>query len=82
MIFYFLFQLNGPSMEPTIHSGDIAIGERHPKNVTRGDVLLLKSPLEPEDLIVKRLKGLPGDIKRSGFLFAEVWCALLWAALW
>ena len=63
-------------MEPTINSGDIALGERHPKNVSQGDVLLLKSPLEPEELIVKRLKGMPGDIKRYGFMFSEV-CLLL-----
>lgn len=67
-----LFQLSGPSMEPTFHTGDLIIGERRPKNITYGNILVVRSPFDPECYIVKRLMGLPGDIKRHRFTFCKV----------
>lgn len=59
-------------MEPTFHTGDIIVGERHPKNITSGNILVLRSPFDPDGYIVKRLMGLPGDIKRYGLTFTKV----------
>ncbi|KAK3910996.1 Mitochondrial inner membrane protease subunit 1 [Frankliniella fusca] len=70
--YFFLVKTNGPSMEPTFHTGDFIIGERRPKDVTYGNILILRSPFDPEGYLVKRLMGLPGDIKRNGLSFTKV----------
>ncbi|KAJ1530358.1 hypothetical protein ONE63_005270 [Megalurothrips usitatus] len=66
--FYFLVKLEGQSMEPTFHTGDFVIGERYPRNVSYGNILVARSPSDPNEYVVKRLAGLPGDVKHFGFL--------------
>ncbi|XP_022695476.1 mitochondrial inner membrane protease subunit 1-like isoform X2 [Varroa jacobsoni] len=54
-----------PSMEPTIQSGDMIVVERitaHTRNFQRGDIVVCRSPTDPDSLLCKRVVGLPGDI--------------------
>jgi inner membrane protease subunit 1 len=58
----------GVSMLPTLaNEGEIVIEDRltfrlYPDRLSRGDLITLKSPLEPGRIICKRVLGLPGDI--------------------
>uniref|UniRef100_A0A3Q4BLC7 Mitochondrial inner membrane protease subunit n=1 Tax=Mola mola TaxID=94237 RepID=A0A3Q4BLC7_MOLML len=55
---------SGPSMEPTIVSHDIVFSERmsrHLYRIQKGDIVIAKSPLDPNMNICKRVIGLEGD---------------------
>ncbi|EFX69931.1 hypothetical protein DAPPUDRAFT_300640 [Daphnia pulex] len=55
---------SGPSMEPTIYSDDIIISEHITTKFSkyeRGDVVILRSPSNPQMFICKRIIGVPGD---------------------
>lgn len=58
----------GPSMEPTLgDSGEWVIENMlsyrlHPDSVARGDLVTLKSPLDPFRIVCKRVLGLAGDV--------------------
>ena len=60
--------MSGPSMLPTLaEQGEIVIEDclthrLNPNGVSRGDLVTLRSPLEPSRIICKRVIGLPGDI--------------------
>lgn len=60
--------MTGPSMLPTLaHEGEIVIEDRltyrfFPQRISRGDLITLRSPLEPGRIVCKRIIGLPGDI--------------------
>ncbi|XP_059616679.1 mitochondrial inner membrane protease subunit 1 [Phlebotomus argentipes] len=68
---------SGPSMEPTIYSGDVLLTEKvscRRNRVDRGDVITAISPTHPTKIICKRvfavagdriLAGMPGDLKNS-----------------
>lgn len=54
----------GSSMYPSLHDGDLLIASRidyrlHP--IERGDIVILKDPLDPSRDFIKRVVGLPGD---------------------
>src|SRR5581483_4796657 len=54
----------GVSMYPTLHNDDLLIASKidyRLHNPERGDIIILKSPLEPGRDFVKRIIGLPGD---------------------
>jgi inner membrane protease subunit 1 len=54
--------LEGPSMLPTFNvSGDIVLVNRF-FDLKIGNVLVYKSPVDPNRLVIKRVLGLPGDI--------------------
>jgi len=56
---------DGPSMLPTMNaSGDWVLENRwvNWKQIQRGDLVTVRSPLDPNRLICKRVIGLPGDI--------------------
>src|SRR5271156_4261269 len=57
----------GPSMLPTLAvSGEVVIEDcisvrLNPDKLQRGELVVLKSPLDPQRTICKRIIGLPGD---------------------
>src|ERR1700722_3690546 len=59
--------MSGLSMLPTLaESGELVIENllafRLFPNLQRGDLIILKSPLQPSRIICKRILGLPGDV--------------------
>lgn len=64
---YFLFQpfiVSGDSMVPNFHSGDYLIIDEFSyrfKDPQRGDVVVLKYPLDNKQRFIKRIIGLPGE---------------------
>lgn len=64
---YFLFQpfiVKGESMVPNFHSGDYLIVDEisyRLKNPERGDVVVLKFPLDNAQRFIKRIVALPGE---------------------
>lgn len=68
--------VRGNSMEPALHDGDRLVVDRVTYNlgsVSRGDVVVLRYPRNPEVDFVKRVVGLPGDriAMRAGVLFVN-----------
>lgn len=60
-----IFIVDGQSMEPNFHSGEVIIANRWQYNFgkpTRGDTVVLKFPGDPEHKkYIKRIIGLPGE---------------------
>ncbi len=57
-------QVKGASMEPNFHTGDYILTSRITykfRPIERGDVVVLKSPKNPDIEYIKRVIGLPGD---------------------
>ena len=57
-------QVKGASMEPTFHNGDYILTSRITykfRNPQRGDVIVFRSPKNPDIEYIKRIIGLPGD---------------------
>ncbi|XP_035992293.1 mitochondrial inner membrane protease subunit 1 isoform X2 [Fundulus heteroclitus] len=55
---------SGPSMEPTIVNHDVVFSERmsrHLFKIQKGDIVIAKSPFDPNMNICKRVIGLEGD---------------------
>lgn len=51
-------------MEPTLYTNNILVTERITKRFNRferGDIIVAKSPVRPQENICKRIIGLPGD---------------------
>lgn len=58
------YVVEGRSMEPTLHDRDRLIVEKLSYRFgdpQRGDIVVLRSPLEPGGRLIKRIIGLPGD---------------------
>ena len=58
-------QVKGASMEPTFHTGDYILTSRMTykfRKIERGDVIVFKSPKNPDIEYIKRIIGLPGDV--------------------
>ncbi|KAF8640681.1 hypothetical protein AX17_000337 [Amanita inopinata Kibby_2008] len=57
--------MSGPSMLPTLaEGGELVIEDRLTyrfRSIERGELVTLKSPLDPSRIICKRVIGLPGD---------------------
>ncbi|CUM65345.1 uncharacterized protein PRCAT00002980001 [Priceomyces carsonii] len=68
-------QITGRSMSPTFNPGtetsakDIALIQKFnlkkPDSLVRGDVIMIRSPSNPEKLITKRVVGLQGEIVKT-----------------
>ncbi|CUS09092.1 unnamed protein product [Tuber aestivum] len=60
---YSLHRIHGRSMSPTL-SRDVILAQRHnaTENLRRGQVVLYRSPVDPERVAVKRVVGLEGDV--------------------
>ncbi len=58
-------QVKGASMENTFHTGDYILTSRITykfRRMERGDVVVFKSPKNPDIEYIKRIIGLPGDV--------------------
>jgi len=71
-----LYKINGTSMNYGLTEGDIVLTYRQFDSIHRGDMLVMKHPLDPEDrLYIKRCAALPGDVffqkNRSFYLQIE-----------
>lgn len=67
-------QVKGASMEPTFQSGDYILTSKITykfRTPQRGDVIVFKSPKNPDIDYIKRIIGLPGDtlVVKSGRLY-------------
>lgn len=67
VVYLFLFQphqVKGASMEPNFHDGEYILTNKFLyrfDNPKRGDVIVFKSPQNPDVDFIKRIIGLPGD---------------------
>ena len=58
------FRIEGTSMEPSFHHGQYVLVNKliyhfHPPQ--RGDVIIFRNPKNPNQLLIKRVIGLPGE---------------------
>ena len=60
-LLFTVYQVEGASMEPTLHGGQRVWGLRHFSRIKRGDVVLFRSPLNPAEVLVKRVVASAGD---------------------
>jgi len=64
----FVYVVEGPSMEPTLGVRGYYVIENRlsyqlwPESITRGDIVTLRSPLDPFRSVSKRVIGLAGDV--------------------
>lgn len=70
------FTVEGPSMLPTLHSGERLVVERITylfRDPRRGEVVVFRYPLNPREYFVKRVVGIPGDrvAIRGGYLWVN-----------
>jgi signal peptidase I len=56
------YKATGPSMEPTIHDGQLLTTQDYGKsNPQRSDIVIFRPPTDPSSLYFKRIIGLPGE---------------------
>lgn len=55
------FYAKGDTMSPTYQDGDYLIINRINKNYKRGDVIVFRYPLDPQQFFIKRIIGMPGE---------------------
>lgn len=61
-----IYAIPSPSMAPTLQAGDqIVVTPYFRARPERGDVIVFRSPLGQNELIVKRVIGMPGDLVDS-----------------
>lgn len=71
---YMPYQIRGSSMTPAFNPGtattarDVVLAQKYnlkePDSFERGDIILFKSPLDPEKILTKRVTGLQGETIR------------------
>jgi signal peptidase I len=69
-----IYSIPTASMTPTLQVGDhIVVTPYHGSNPDRGDVVVFHSPVSADELLVKRVVGLPGDLveTHAGRLFVR-----------
>jgi len=58
-----IYAIPSGSMEPTLHVGDhIIVTPYHFAVPLRGDVIVFRSPIHADELLVKRIAGVAGDL--------------------
>jgi len=58
------YVVDGASMEPNFHTSERVVVDRLTMLISgpsRGDVVVLDSPITPDELLIKRVIGLPGE---------------------
>lgn len=55
------FFMSGASMEQTYKNGDYLLINKFDRNYNRGDVIVFRYPRNPNELMIKRIIGLPGE---------------------
>ncbi len=57
------YRINGPSMEPILMHGDYVLARRMSsrRSLSRGDIVVLRSPREGRSTYVKRIVGMPNE---------------------
>lgn len=58
-------RVEGSSMEPSLHDGELVVVSRLAyrwNQPQRGDIVVFRFPLEPERRFIKRVIGLPGEV--------------------
>lgn len=73
--------VRGPSMQPALQEGERVLVWRHPGRLTRGDVVVIRNPDDPAELLIKRVIAQAGErvgvhegkLVVSGFLIVEPW---------
>ncbi len=79
VVYLFILQPNqvkGHSMEPNFFNGDYILTSKITykfRKIKRGDVVIIKSPKNPEIEFIKRVVGLPGDriMIKDGYLYVN-----------
>lgn len=72
----FLFDVNlvqGSSMCTTLYNGDVLVARKY-GDIKRGDIVTIRSDVKDEELIVKRVVGMPGEliqIDDEGIVYAD-----------
>ncbi|KAI5703063.1 hypothetical protein M8J75_007329 [Diaphorina citri] len=64
-----------PSMEPTIYTNNVVISDQMSvwmKRIDKGDIVIAKLPHDRNQLICKRVTGLPGDRVWAGYSYQKV----------
>jgi signal peptidase I len=57
-----IYSIPSGSMEPTLQVGDHILVTAYRSEPQRGDVIVFRSPLNADELMVKRITGVPGDL--------------------
>lgn len=61
-----IYSIPSPSMAPTLQTGDHILAVPYAwGSPRRGDVIVFRSPANPDELAIKRVVGLPGDLIES-----------------
>jgi len=62
-----IYAIPSSSMEPALQIGDhIAVTPYRGGQPQRGDVIVFRSPVNADELMVKRIAGVPGDLVEGG----------------
>jgi signal peptidase I len=61
-----VYSIPSASMEPTLRAGDHIVVTTYHGAPRRGDVIVFRAPASPDDLMVKRIAGTPGDAVEAG----------------
>jgi len=62
-----IYAIPSGSMEPTLQVGDhIAVTPYRGGQPHKGDIIVFRSPVNPDDLMVKRITGVAGDLVDGG----------------
>src|ERR1700740_2728713 len=58
-----IYAIPSASMQPTLQVGDhILVTPYRSATPQRGDVIVFRSPLRPDEILVKRITGVAGDL--------------------
>ncbi|CDK24612.1 unnamed protein product [Kuraishia capsulata CBS 1993] len=86
----YIGKIEGSSMRPTfnpaVNSSDYVLlwkwNIRDPENLNYNDVVLLKSPMNPQKVFAKRIKGVQGDVIMTRYPYPREKCTVPTSHLW